>query len=203
MLLSSIARVTYEMLVVVPSMDGSSTTECSSSSSDETDIDMSDDERPPSPQKKMRNNNNTTTTEVLPELEDIESFLYLLLHKSGVAEEVLIVTLIFLKRLMSCAGTKLTARNWRSLLATALLLASKTFDDLAMSNKSFSMFLPFNLESLNRFERLFLAGIKYDCNVSNEEFASQYMDLLSVGRHSDKKHSPRQMRRYSSESVRA
>jgi hypothetical protein len=149
-----------------------------------------------------------TTTEAMPELEDVESYLQLLHQKSGVAEEVLIVTLIFLKRLMTCAGTKLTVRNWRSLLATSLLLASKTFDDLAMSNKSFSCFLPFTLHEINRWERLFLAGIKYDCNVSNEEFAAQYMDLLSVSRNSNRKNSPAnsrvlQLRRYSSESIRS
>jgi hypothetical protein len=62
-------------------------------------------------------------------------------------------------------------------MMTALLLAGKVWDDLSMVNEDFSMFLPFTLDQINKWEIEFLSCVKFNVRVSASEYARVYFDL--------------------------
>ena len=113
-----------------------------------------------------------------PTVEAIHHWLALILAKTRASVEVTLVAVLYIRRLMAKSGTKFTNRNWRSLLATATLLASKVWDDLSLVNKDYAAFLPYTLREINRWERLFCAAVQFDLSVSNDEFADLLMDLV-------------------------
>ena len=113
----------------------------------------------------------------LPPVEAVFQWLALIVTKTQVSVEVAIVAVIYIRRLMATSGTKFTNRNWRSLIATGILIAGKVWDDLSMVNKDFACFLPYSVRELNRWERLFVCGVAWRLDVSTQEFACLVMDL--------------------------
>ena len=49
-----------------------------------------------------------------------------------------VISSIYLARYMSMSGAQVTRSNWRPLLSTSLLLASKVWDDVSMVNSDFA-----------------------------------------------------------------
>lgn len=119
--------------------------------------------------------------EEFPSLERIAKYLREIFRTAQCSVDCTIVSLIYIERLMQTSGLQLTTRNWRSLVAIAMLLASKVNDDLSMINADFACFLPFTVEQINGWERQFLAGIKYDVRVSTGHYTKYYFDLRDKG----------------------
>jgi hypothetical protein len=127
---------------------------------------------------------NPGTTEIpsaevaaIPSVDQIARYLREIFRTAQCSVDCTIVCLIYIERLMQTSGLQLTVRNWRSLIAIAMLLASKVHDDLSMINADFACFLPFTVEQINAWERQFLAGIKYDVRVSAGHYTKYYFDL--------------------------
>jgi len=93
--------------------------------------------------------------------------------------DCIIMSAIYIERLLSCRTFVLTPRNWRPVCLTALLLASKVWDDLSMWNIDFaSLFPEFNTTKLiNGWERDFLSHIDYNVAVKASTYAEYYFRL--------------------------
>ena len=113
----------------------------------------------------------------IPSVEQISRYLRQIFKTAQCSVDCTIVCLIYIERLMNTSGLRLTVRNWRSLIAIGMLLASKVHDDLSMVNADFAMFLPFSVDQINQWERQFLAGIRYDVRVSAAQYTKYYFDL--------------------------
>jgi hypothetical protein len=113
----------------------------------------------------------------IPSVDQIARYLREIFRTAQCSVDCTIVCLIYVERLMATSGLQLTVRNWRSLIAIGMLLASKVHDDLSMVNADFAVFLPFTVEQINNWERQFLAGIKYDVRVSAAHYTKYYFDL--------------------------
>ena len=61
------------------------------------------------------------------------------------------MTLVYVERLMEAQRMRLLACNWRPILLSAMLLASKVWQDLSSWNVEFSSVYPqFELSAVNR-----------------------------------------------------
>jgi len=72
-------------------------------------------------------------------------------------KEAPIISLVYLERLLIKSSFGLTPKNWRRIAFTALILASKIWDDESFENEHFSKAFPiFSTACINEMERIFL-----------------------------------------------
>lgn len=107
---------------------------------------------------------------------NVRAFIERLNHDAQLTVECNVCALIYVIRFMKHGGSaRLTTDNWRPILSTAFLVASKVWDDLSMLNKDFSIIFRrwTDLQEVNARELAFLQAMDFDVSVS----ASQYTDL--------------------------
>ena len=70
----------------------------------------------------------------IPSLEDIETFYKEFYRRSQMEHDTIIMSLIYIERLIKRTegGIRPTPLNWRSMLFSCMILASKVWDDLSM-----------------------------------------------------------------------
>ena len=95
------------------------------------------------------------------------------------SEEVLVCSLIYLERATSHPdGCSLSAQTWRPMLLMSTMLASKTWDDLSMTNGDFALIASVTLQEVNSWERDFLInGLRWDTSVSAGRYFSCFTSL--------------------------
>jgi hypothetical protein len=72
-------------------------------------------------------------------------------------KEVVIISLVYIERLLVKAGVGMTTHNWRKISFTALILGSKIWDDESFENNNFSKALPlYKTSEIHELERVFL-----------------------------------------------
>jgi len=121
-----------------------------------------------------------TLSETAPALSrsSLFRFLTVMNEEAKLTVECFIIAYLYLSRFAAKSGTVLTRSNWRPLLMTSLLLASKVWDDLSMVNKDFSIILEWlELTQINRYELAFLKQLEWNVSVAASEYASVYFEL--------------------------
>ena len=94
--------------------------------------------------------------------------------------DCIIISLIYIERLIKLTDGKLTpsSNNWRSILFSCMVLASKVWDDLSMWNCDFSKIGPggvtFSLSRTNELEIALLLALEYKVKVNASEYAKYY-----------------------------
>ena len=82
--------------------------------------------------------------------------------------ECLIVSLVYIERLVATSEVPILCTSWRPILLAGLILAQKVWDDRSLHNVDFSFFCPmFTLKEINHLEKKFLELIDYDVSVSS------------------------------------
>ena len=96
--------------------------------------------------------------------------------------ECIIIALIYIERLASLPPhTLLTSANHIPLLLTALLTASKVWDDAASYVVDFTSVLPLlTVRQMGRLERLFVQQLQYTLYISSSEYAKYFYALRSL-----------------------
>ena len=93
-------------------------------------------------------------------------------------KEIPIICLVYIERLLIKSGFGLTSSNWRSIILTALIMASKIWDDESFENENFAMVLPtYRTKDLNEMERVFLDFIEYNLYIKGSDYAKYYFIL--------------------------
>lgn len=91
------------------------------------------------------------------------------------ATECIIVSLIYLERMMTTSKIEIRFSNWRALIFTSILLASKFWEDICFWNIDYCDALKFYpLESVNRMESEYLSLCNYDIYVSAKLYEKYY-----------------------------
>jgi len=117
----------------------------------------------------------------LPSSDHIYAFIKRLMEQAKLNAECIIICLIYIERIMDTRGLVLTSRNWIPFVTTALLAASKVWDDHASYNAEFAAILPiFTLQQINALERTFLTIISYELYISAQVYASFFFGLRSI-----------------------
>lgn len=95
--------------------------------------------------------------------------------------EIPIVCLVYLEKLLLTTGILLNKYNWRRTVLVCLCLASKIWDDDSLENVHFPKVMSdvTNLE-INKLEQLFLEFIDYKLVIKGAEYAKYYFILRSM-----------------------
>mmetsp|Transcript_28719 Transcript_28719/g.51104 ORF Transcript_28719/g.51104 Transcript_28719/m.51104 type:complete len:112 (+) Transcript_28719:482-817(+) len=89
--------------------------------------------------------------------------------------------LIYVDRLMLMGEIVLRTTNWRPVLYTALLLATKIWEDLGCQNADFTTFYPLiSLAALNRLEVLFTDSVDWRLFIDPETYVKYYYSLKEI-----------------------
>ena len=122
--------------------------------------------------------------EILPTTSDIGQFLKTAYETAQLEFDSLICALILLERLLEKGvqhgGLVITAQNWRTILFTCLVLASKLCDDFTMWSSDFCRILGVSIKRMNQLEMRLLEALQYDVTVHASEFAQFHFQLRSL-----------------------
>merc|ERR1712194_667924 len=79
-------------------------------------------------------------------------------------------------------GIALTPDNWRRLVITSMMLASKVWNDESFENIEFAQLCPlYTHDEINAFERIFLKCVGYNMAVKGSQYAQTYFLLRTLG----------------------
>merc|ERR1719201_856946 len=95
--------------------------------------------------------------------------------------EASIVALVYLDRFSEKSGEVVSADNWRRLIFTSLILASKVWDEVPFNNNEIAQISPtYSLEELQTFERIFVQALEFDLSVHDTEYGKVQQRLLNL-----------------------
>jgi hypothetical protein len=131
--------------------------------------------------QEQRGEGSKRTKREVPAEETIFHTLHSVYSCARFPSECLIISLVYIERLIAVAGVPILCTSWRPILLAALILAQKVWDDRSLHNVDFSMFCPmFTLKEINHLEKKFLELIEYDVSVSTSLYASYYFQLRTL-----------------------
>lgn len=122
----------------------------------------------------------------IPSLDEVTRFYRDIFYKAQMETDCIIMSLIYVERLVKKTGGKLRprAQNWRSLLFSCMILSSKVWDDLSMWNVDFSQSCPpgvsFPLKRINDLELAVLHALEFQVKVPASEYAKYYFLLRTM-----------------------
>ncbi|KAH6601370.1 hypothetical protein BASA50_001641 [Batrachochytrium salamandrivorans] len=116
-----------------------------------------------------------------PSEEEIFRFLECLFISTELSVECVIISLIYVQRMIGKTGISIQPINWARIVLGGVILASKVWDDHAVWNVDFCQIFPdVNVSDLNDLERFFMESIKYDVSVRASVYARYYFELRDM-----------------------
>lgn len=109
--------------------------------------------------------------EIHPDAEDVMRFIRHVMDKMQLTTECIVIGLIYIELVMLKGKIEIRDFNWKPLVFTATLLASKFWEDIIWYNVDFVDNLEmYSLRSINRMESEFLSLCDYNIYVSAEKY---------------------------------
>ena len=97
-----------------------------------------------------------------PDPQTIFDFMADIIILTKMEREVIILSLIYIERLIFNTGILITSRNWRRILLTSMIISSRIWDDNSFENSHYSqVFANLGVSEINTLERIFLELINY------------------------------------------
>ena len=116
-----------------------------------------------------------------PDPQTIFEFCANIMLLTKMEKETIIVALIYIERLIFNTGLLITSRNWRKIIFTSLIIASKICDDDSLENLHFSqIFTHLKIGEINLLERNFMELINYKIFVKFSEYIKYYLALKDM-----------------------
>ena len=101
----------------------------------------------------------------------VERFMKLVIDKMQLATECIVISLIYIEKLMATSKIEIRNVNWKPLIFTAILLASKFWEDINFWNVDYVDQLDlYSLVAVNRMESEFISLSDYNMYVSAEKY---------------------------------
>ena len=113
----------------------------------------------------------------LPDKNEIFHYIKNIVKVADLSFDTIIISLIYVKRLNAKVNNPLTYTNWKPIICTSLMVASKVWDDLSMINIDFSLLFNYPLSYINKWENLFLKELSFNTNISASEYSTIYFDM--------------------------
>lgn len=105
-------------------------------------------------------------------------FIRKIFDKMQLATECIVVSLIYIEKIMTTSKIEIRFSNWRPLVFTSILLASKFWEDICFWNVDYEEGLNFYpLKSINRMESEFLSLCNYNMYVSKNLY-NKYQEAV-------------------------
>ena len=112
---------------------------------------------------------------VPPSEAEVLKYIRKIFNKMQLATECIIVTLIYLEKLLLKSKVEIRYSNWKAILFTSILLASKFWEDICFWNVDYVEALGlYPLKSVNRMESEFVALCDYNIYVSAQMYENYY-----------------------------
>eukprot|EP00747_Dinoflagellata_sp_TGD_P187856 gnl/TRDRNA2_/TRDRNA2_45961_c0_seq1.p1 gnl/TRDRNA2_/TRDRNA2_45961_c0~~gnl/TRDRNA2_/TRDRNA2_45961_c0_seq1.p1 ORF type:complete len:741 (+),score=142.31 gnl/TRDRNA2_/TRDRNA2_45961_c0_seq1:82-2304(+) len=125
---------------------------------------------------------NNIAVRCAPNKWDVYGFIRDVMVGFRLQPEVSVITLFYLDRFTTVSGVSLTPDNWQRLTITAMMLASKVWDDESFENVEFAQLCPlYTIDEINTFERHFLKLVGYNMSVKGSDYAKTYFLLRTLG----------------------
>ena len=116
-----------------------------------------------------------------PSFQLIYEYVIYVVSATKMEEEIPVIALVYLERLLERHGLLVNQNNWRRLCPASLCLASKVWDDDSLENEHFPQVLPdVTLAEVAAFERTFLELVGFELAVRGAHFAKFYFVMRSV-----------------------
>jgi hypothetical protein len=123
----------------------------------------------------------------LPSLDDVVEFYHDFYVRSQMEHDTIIMSLIYVERLIKETTIAPLSENWRSVLFSCMVLASKVWDDLSMWNIDFSNvcgrcsgLAQYTLPRINQLELALLKALSFNVKVPASEYAKYYFLIRSM-----------------------
>jgi hypothetical protein len=117
-------------------------------------------------------------TKKIPDVEAIYQFLNTIFKAERLDSECAIMCLAYTERIIALTGLTMDPTNWRRLVLSALILASKVWEDQSVWNVDFlPVFDNLTAQDLNKLERQFLALLQYNVSLTASLYAKYYFEL--------------------------
>ena len=122
----------------------------------------------------------------VPSLDEITDYFRFIFNKAQMESDTIIMSLIYVERLLreTNGGVRPNLNNWKSILFSCMIMASKVWDDLSMWNVDFSQACPagvtYSLKRINELELAVLSCLKYNVKVPASEYAKYYFLMRSM-----------------------
>ena len=117
----------------------------------------------------------------IPDPQQIFEFCANIMCLTKMEKEIIIITLIYLERFTFNTGLLLTSRNWRRTIFTAMIIASKLWDDDSFENTHYAqIFTHLSIGEINLLERTFLELIGYKVHIKRSEYFNYFLILKSI-----------------------
>jgi hypothetical protein len=118
---------------------------------------------------------------MLPNVADVYNFIHLIFETEKLSHECGILCLAYVERIMQTSNIRLLPENWRRIVLSALMVASKVWEDLAVWNVDFlSVFPSVDVQDLGRMEKKILSLLCFDVSLSAKQYAAYYFDLREM-----------------------
>ena len=116
-----------------------------------------------------------------PDPQTIFEFCANIMILTKMEKEVIIISLIYIERLIFNTGFIINSRNWRKIIFIALIIASKIWDDDSLENIHYSqVFTHLKIGEINLLERTFLELINYKVFVKFSEYINYYFAIKNL-----------------------
>ena len=118
-----------------------------------------------------------------PSSTQLEAFYRDVFSRGQMEIECIVTSLIYVERLLKAARGKIRLRagNWRPVLLSCMIMASKVCDDLSMWNADFGhICAEFTLPRINALEAALLKAYGFNATVAASEYAKYYFHLRSM-----------------------
>ena len=116
-----------------------------------------------------------------PDPQTIFEFCANIMILTKMEKEVIIISLIYIERLIFNTGFIINSRNWRKIIFIALIIASKIWDDDSLENIHYSqVFTHLKIGEINLLERTFLELINYKVFVKFSEYIKYYFAIKNL-----------------------
>ena len=123
----------------------------------------------------------TTIAEEHVSVGDLILFMRKIIDRLQLATECIVISLIYLEKMMLIGGIEIRRGNWKAIFFTAILLASKFWEDINFWNVDYSeAFNYYSLKAINRMESEFLSLCGYNLFVSAELYSKYYVAIKEL-----------------------
>jgi len=116
----------------------------------------------------------------MPSRKRILNFLKELTRYCQVPTEVIVLSFVFLKKLLDASQWKLRAASWRSMVLTSIRVAQRIEASASLSVQDLHVIYPlYQPQDFLKLERVFLEVVDYKLFVNTTEFVQNCQELLA------------------------
>jgi len=118
----------------------------------------------------------------VPSKWDVSQFVAEIMQIFQMQPQVSIIAVVYLDRFSEQSGIAFSADNWRRLIFTSLILASKVWDEMPFDTEELAQISEmYSLDELSALERVFLQALEFNLSVHDTEYAKIQRRLHKFG----------------------